>query len=304
MGSGYVASNADVKAANRAAIQRASILMAGHAKAEGDQRLWLQRLWRQRPGARIQDLLFPPLCLFCLDSLEANASAGDAAFCPPCRDALLEREHWDACPCCAAVRLEGRCPHCRTRDYAFDAAFALGLYEGALKEAVLRTKQRRFESLALGLGSLVGERLQHAAGGSPGRRLASQMAEPRHPPVLVFVASHWLRRWHRGVQGAELLCEGLSRRLKLPRVAGLRAIRRTRKQGTLSVPKRFQNVRGVFRASKRYDFHGTHVLLVDDVMTTGATASEAAKVLKQRGAARVTVVVLARGAGQTTATPS
>ena len=60
---------------------------------------------------------------------------------------------------------------------------------------------------------------------------------------------------------------------------------------------RRQNVRGAFRAASRYDIKECHVLVIDDVMTTGATAGEVARVVKSAGAAKVTVAVVARGIG-------
>lgn len=72
--------------------------------------------------------------------------------------------------------------------------------------------------------------------------------------------------------------------------------RKTLPQADLPPSRRFENVRGAFRLAAGYDIRGARVLLVDDILTTGATCSEAAKVLKQAGAASVAVAVIARTA--------
>jgi predicted amidophosphoribosyltransferase len=77
----------------------------------------------------------------------------------------------------------------------------------------------------------------------------------------------------------------------------LRCTRLLRKQGTLLPSARFSNVRGAFKITTGYDINDCHVLLVDDILTTGATASEAARVLRRGGAAIVSVAVIARGVG-------
>jgi len=73
--------------------------------------------------------------------------------------------------------------------------------------------------------------------------------------------------------------------------------RRTQKQGTLMPSERAANVRDAFAFNTDYEIGGSHLLLVDDIMTTGSTASEAARMLRRAGAARVTVAVVARGVG-------
>ena len=110
---------------------------------------------------------------------------------------------------------------------------------------------------------------------------------------------HWWRRLRRGVQPARLLATAVGAGLAIPVLAQLLHCRRKiSKQGTLRPSDRFQNVRDAFRVSAAYDITDQNILLVDDVMTTGATASEAARVLPScRGPFR-SVAVVARGLGQ------
>jgi predicted amidophosphoribosyltransferase len=103
-----------------------------------------------------------------------------------------------------------------------------------------------------------------------------------------------MRRLRRGYNQSEILARPLAGRLRLPcRPGWLRRGRRTPQQ-TLQPPAgRRENVRGAFRARAGAGLRGRTVLLVDDVLTTGSTAHEAARALRQAGAARVVVAVLA-----------
>ena len=107
---------------------------------------------------------------------------------------------------------------------------------------------------------------------------------------------HWRRRLQRRVNNAERLANALGLELQLPVLRRvIRCQRHTRKQSLLSVDQRRRNVRGAFRVPKRFSLAGLHVGLVDDTLTTGATADEIARVCRASGARRVTVLLAARG---------
>ena len=145
-------------------------------------------------------------------------------------------------------------------------------------------KQSTGESLSLAMGHLLGEQLS--------RNITDA------PNYLVAVPTHWTRRLRRKVNCAEILLESVTARLGLRSVPKLlRCRRKTNKQGTLLPNERLTNVRGAYRVSTGYVINGAKVLLVDDVMTTGATANEIAKILRRAGAASVEVAVVARGIG-------
>ena len=106
---------------------------------------------------------------------------------------------------------------------------------------------------------------------------------------------HWARRLVRRANNAELIAAALAARLELPIWhRSLRRVRNTRKQGPMLRTQRLKNVRGAFRLLPEFDVHGKRLIIVDDVLTTGATCDEIAKILKRAGAASVTVAVLAR----------
>ena len=108
------------------------------------------------------------------------------------------------------------------------------------------------------------------------------------------------RRLKRGYYVPGLLVEGLL--AELPAAARrrevLRCVRPVRKQGTLSTPMRFRNVKGCFVATHPRRVAGKHVLLVDNVMTSGATAIQAARTFLQAGARSVRLACVARGTGR------
>ena len=116
--------------------------------------------------------------------------------------------------------------------------------------------------------------------------------------AVVPIPMHWSRRMWRGANSPETICERLAARLGLPMAPHvLVRCRRTAPQANLSPHKRLRNLRGAFRASGHADLPGARLLLVDDIMTTGATLNEAAKTLRRAGASFIAVAVVARAEG-------
>jgi len=167
------------------------------------------------------------------------------------------------------------------RPPAFDAARAPWSYTDAAQEAVHQFKYHRRWRL--------------------GRWLAAEMAATataafplEEVSVILPVPQHWLKRRLRGVHGAGRLAEAVARSLGKPcRPAALRCRRWTATQSRLTWRKRARNVRDAFAANRRL-VRGGSVLLVDDVLTSGATADACARALKAAGARRVFVLAAAR----------
>jgi ComF family protein len=181
------------------------------------------------------------------------------------------------------THLEDGCPNCRAERFAFDAASCFGRYENRLRELVLRLKHHSAEGLAEMAGTLWA-------------RLRGPELARLDLNIVVPVPLHWWRRLTRGYNQSEALARSLAEGLNLPCQPGLlRRIRHTPHQSHLPATQRRINVAGAFRASA--DVRGLSVLLVDDVMTTGATSDEAARALKASGASRVVAAALARATG-------
>jgi predicted amidophosphoribosyltransferase len=245
---------------------------------------WRRRAacWLRNAARATFDLGFPPRCAACgSDISPRDAERGCCAACQ--RQLAVD---WDgACPRCAApqgAEIGPCCGACRAEPPAFDRVWPLGRHAGLLQQVVWRAKEEASEQTAAALVRLWwwkwGERWQ------------------RHPPdVVACVPSHPWRRWKRGADAPRALAEGLAARGGVPFAPGL--LRKTRldpPQKGLSRDARRANVRGGVALAAGFELPTAHVVLVDDVLTTGATCHEAARVLKKAGAAEVTVAVLAR----------
>lgn len=232
---------------------------------------------------RLCDLVFAPQCAYCEAALATSAGP---LLCETCRSELLPPPE-ARCQRCGRSAPEGfgpqsSCGRCRGVKLRFDTTLPLGPYAGNLRQAVLRLKSPGQEPLALGLADLYWQ--QHA------ETLAALAID-----VVAPVPMHWRRRLVRGVNCPDLLAEGLGRRLRLPVTRRLLVRRRnTLPQAELLPAGRFHNLRGAFRVNTSYALCAARVLLVDDILTTGATCSAAAAVLRQSGADAVHVAVLAR----------
>lgn len=112
--------------------------------------------------------------------------------------------------------------------------------------------------------------------------------------LIVPLPLHWRRRWERGFNQAALLAQVVAQRSGVPAASVMRRIRATPPQAGLSNAKRRLNVSGAFAIKRNSSLRGQRILLVDDVMTTGASAAACARALKQAGAVHVTLLTLAR----------
>jgi ComF family protein len=174
---------------------------------------------------------------------------------------------------------------CKGVALRFESAVALGDYADDLRAAVLRMKRASEEPLTTALADLLSERL-------------AERVSVLEPEAVIPVPMYWMRRWARGTNNSEILAARLANALSLPLLEGALTRRRnTQPQAGLSEGARWKNVRGAFRLKRGVDVRGARILLVDDVLTTGATCSEAARALTKAGAAAVTVVVVARADG-------
>jgi ComF family protein len=241
---------------------------------------------------------FPTRCPFCASELTSDL------WLRICRDCWASLEPWTG-PLCARCGLPfsssraldsslAQCGACRRAETAFDGARSFGLYTGKLRLAVLRVKFNADERLGVRLGEL----LESIWSSFP------QLAESSSTRI-VPVPLHPSRRRERGFNQSELLAAGLAHALKrrhgsAPRIAAscLRRKRATAPQIGLSVAARRENLRGAFEVVEADALDGRIVVLVDDVMTTGATVSACARALKRAGAAQVLALTLARATPQ------
>lgn len=220
----------------------------------------------------LRHLLSSPHCLCC----ELPTSA--ELLCEGCKADLP----WnlEACPGCAIPSTRGLpCPACLRRPRRFDAAWAPFRLAPPVRLGILGFKYAaRFEQARL-LGGLMAEGLQHRAAPMP--------------DLLLPVPLHWRRLIGRGYNQAQLLAREIGKALAIETDArSLRRVHAGPDQIGQSASERRRNLRRAFELGRRLD--GLHVAIVDDVMTTGATFDELARVCRKAGAARIEVWAAAR----------
>lgn len=120
-------------------------------------------------------------------------------------------------------------------------------------------------------------------------------ALPSGIDAVLPVPLHWWRRWLRGFNQAQEIARPVARQLGAPIIGGARRLRATRSQSGLSAPERRRNVQGAFAAVRAC--RARHVLIVDDVITTGATIRQLGRVVLASGAEKVSAAAVARASG-------
>lgn len=240
------------------------------------------KLWSmlRREATELLDFCLPPACLLCGAELEGG---NPHDLCSACLDGFLPLTS-PCCPCCALPfeTIGGRshlCGDCLLHPPPYDWTIAAGLYEETLRHAIHRFK---FDG-AINLDRPLARQLD---------RVWSESAVPWQPELIVPVPLYPERLQLRTYNQAALFGRELGRMRGLQVREPLSRLRDTQPQPGLGLRQRQENLAAAFRCEE--GISGRRVLLVDDVMTTGATARGCATALKAAGAAQVAIAVLAR----------
>ncbi|RLS56571.1 MAG: ComF family protein [Planctomycetota bacterium] len=237
----------------------------------------------QRGSAQLLDFCFPRRCLLC--EQEETLADTDSSLCLPCQQKLVVDS--PQCARCAAnvgpyVDASVDCVQCRGDRFAFEQVISLGIYQDELRTACLRAKLSSGQPLIRGLVESL----------ETHRR---PVLDRWRPDLIIPVPHHWWERLTRRHLSPLTMAEALAARLRCPvRFDLLAKCKSTEKQALLPRSRRWDNMRGAFRIAGGTQFSGASILLVDDVMTSGATAHECSRALKAAGAAHIYVAVLAR----------
>jgi len=233
----------------------------------------------RRVGATVLDLLLPPRCLKC--GIEIG---GDGALCAECWRGIAFLQP----PCCARCGLpfevdlgaDAICGACARETPLYARARAALRYDEASRTLVLAFKHGDKLQLAPALSRFM-------------RRAGAEFLATCG--IVAPVPLHWTRLFARRYNQAAVLAHALVRGGGPPVVTDLLERRRaTPSQGRSGRAERRRNVRGAFALKRGHSVAGCRVLLVDDVLTTGATVSECARTLLDAGATSVDVLTLAR----------
>ena len=200
----------------------------------------------------LMELLFPPKCVLCRKLLKS----GEIDLCRECRADAPEY---------AGKKINIR---------FLDSFAAVWYYEGNVRRSLLRFKFYNARSYGVSYGRILAMRLQREY--------------PDGFDMLTWVPVSSLRKLRRGYDQVELLAKAVGRELGLSPVPTLKKIRNNRPQSRLKDPAaRRANVLGAYRLLEGAAVKGKRVLLLDDILTTGATAGECARVLLSAGAKEV-----------------
>ena len=208
-------------------------------------------------------LLFPNKCILC--------------------GKILDRNETDLCHVCRVDSPE--CPVRKQKRTFLDSWVAIWYYKGYIRSSILRYKFGRAKHYAHGYGRILA------------MKLAAEY--PEGFDVLTWIPISSIRKFFRGYDQVELLAKAVGRELNMKPQRTLRKIRHNRPQAGISgEAQRRANVLGVYRVAGKTDLRGKRVLLLDDVITTGATAGECARVLLTAGAKEVHLGAIAAAHSQ------
>ncbi len=237
-------------------------------------------------GSPALDFVLPPSCTFCRANLNpaGRQRYPEIWLCDACRFDMVNDER-DPCQRCGMpvgpYARTDECLACRTRQFRFKQVVRLGVYEGELRRAVIRGKGRGSEALAESLAALLWQ---------------NQEAELRSLNVdfVVPVPQHWTQWFTRPHHQARTIAQILAECLGVPvRDRLVTKVRMTRDQSSLHRSKRLQNLDKAFAVTRDVDLERQNVLVVDDILTTGTTANEVTRALRNAHAGRVGVALLA-----------
>jgi ComF family protein len=231
------------------------------------------------------NLIYPDACLICAQTVSRRRECG---VCGKCWGNLLALKiNPPQCPSCGLPLpnfnedSEHLCLNCSQQLPAYSGARSFGYYSAELRNVIQALKFQGRENLVDLLAPLLA-------------RVFFDSWDRTDFDSIAAIPLHPQRRRERGFNQSELLARSLSNLVAIPYASVLHRVRPTQPQVDLTDRQRWENVRNAFRCKKPAEISGRRVLLIDDVMTTGATAASAAQTLLDSGVRHVSVLTVAR----------
>jgi ComF family protein len=229
------------------------------------------------------DLVYPPQCLLChkkvphhpeilCDICRHNITFNTPPFCKKCSRHLTQPTK------------KNLCPQCHKKIPDFDRSWGVVLYTKPMKDLLHLFKYQKKTALRHVFADLM-----------------ISFIKQHHIPLtnfdcLIPIPIHSVKHREREFNQTELLCHLIGKEFAIPvNASSLVRMKNTRPQAFLDEKERWTNVQGAFKIRKPLELKNKSILLVDDLMTTGATACEAAKMCRKAGAIKVSILTLAIG---------
>lgn len=240
------------------------------------------RKWLNNCKEELIDLVYPKTCFGCKKRMPSLA---ENYICPDCLRKIDKPKPPFCIKCGKSIDIldMDRCPECTGYGYYFTRGYTSSIYEGLIKEGIHYFKYNSHTYLSKTLAGLMID-------------FALEYIDLNTIDAIVSVPLHWRKQRDRGFNQSKILGKILSKNTKIPFIQkGLFRIKAIRPQVEFPRRERITNVSGAFKVTSPKNFLNKHVLLIDDVFTTGATLNECSKILLESGAKEVWVFTLARG---------
>ena len=241
--------------------------------------MYVARIWYRS----VLNLIYPMRCVICGEDLDPE---GALYLCPEHRRRIhfIEESFCSICGKKLYTLPEDDliCSNCRETKRYFDLGYTTAIYEEIIQTMIHDFKYKGKEFLKYPLRQMVYDGI-------------FRHVNYRDIDIIIPVPLHWRRYMHRRFNQALELARLTSKKLDIPIVKrNLRRIRYTTPQVYISPEERLTNIKGAFQVMDAGALRGKRVMLVDDVLTTGATLNECARVLKKAKVKEITVVTLAQ----------
>ena len=229
------------------------------------------------------EIAMPSLCVGCNKKHSTKHN-----YCDSCLVELLSLAACNYCPRCGATagsfakaNIETGCVQCPTPMPKFARVYRIGPYQGAVKNSIRLLKYNSHFRAIDHLANLLCSTIQHDP-------------NPQYYDAIIPIPMFWFSKITRGIDHTQTIAHLVARELNVPHLNSLYKQKNIPPQVKLSRAKRIENVSGAFGIKNSKAIADKNILLIDDVTTTGATASEAAKILLNAGCSRVDLAVIAK----------